>query len=150
MESGGKIEILAGYQTDGIIYQLRPRSLKRIKESFPESNPVRSIFIRYETKEDLERIHDSIDKQVLILLTGLGDSQINDLGGYKVVDPSTDRVVVEQRGGREPLIERRRVVVLALRHSKFGGGGALSGASLGHGGQTLMKSARDRLSGRSV
>ena len=90
------IEILAGYQSDGVTYKLRPLSLLRIQKHYPEANPVRSVFVGYETKDDLERMYGSVNKQVVLLLTGLGSEQISVLGGYRVVEPSAGRVVEEK------------------------------------------------------
>jgi hypothetical protein len=53
-----------------------------------------SIFVGFDRPWDFERLHDPMWPQVVMLLTGLNDEQIRDLGGFKFISPGDDHQVV--------------------------------------------------------
>jgi hypothetical protein len=97
----GPIEILIGRQRDGATYSLHPNSLKLIREWFPQVHPRPTVFIGRSTQDNIEASAGSINDQVAIILTGLSLRQMNELGGYRVVDPLTDLVLYQS----DPLVE---------------------------------------------
>jgi hypothetical protein len=86
----GPVEILVGRQADGTTYGLHPNSLKRIRQRFPQVHPRSTVFIGGDTHRDMEAGGVSVYDQVAIILTGLPIGELNELGGYRVVDPLTD------------------------------------------------------------
>jgi hypothetical protein len=89
----GPVEILVGRQADGSTYSLHPNSLKLIRQRFPQVHPRSTVFIGSDTRTDIAAGGASIYDQVAIILTGLAIGQLNELGGYRVVDPLTDLVL---------------------------------------------------------
>jgi hypothetical protein len=91
----GPIEILVSRRSDGCTYSLSPTSQKLILKSFPRANLVPNVFISTTTQADFEKTQGPIWGQVAIILTGLPEQQIKQLGGYRVVDPVARRVFRE-------------------------------------------------------
>ncbi len=85
----GSIEILIGRQQDGAAYSLHPNSLKRIRQRFPQVHPRSTVFIGAYTQPDIDAGMESIYDQVAVLLTGLSMRQMDELGGYRILDPLT-------------------------------------------------------------
>ena len=86
--SNQPIIIEFGLQGDGVTYRLEFRSRRRIAEAFPGVHPSRhNVFVGYDTRDDFEKIHGPIWRQIAIILTGLNWEQIIQLGGAKLVDP---------------------------------------------------------------
>jgi len=95
MSAAEPIEILVGYEADGVVYQIRPRDKRRILALALPTKPVRRVFIGYDTKEQFEQTYGPIVEQAVILLTGLTSKQINDLGGLRIKSPSSDKPIFE-------------------------------------------------------
>jgi len=90
----GPVEIDVGCQSDGCAYMLHPTSLGLLKKKFPHARPVSRVFIGTNMQlERPEQFQDSVWDQVAILLTGLTQSQLDELGGYSVYDPTNDRIL---------------------------------------------------------
>jgi hypothetical protein len=90
----GPVEIDVGCQSDGCTYMLHPTSLGLLKKKFPRARTVRSVFLGTDTHVAAqEQFGDDVWDQVAILLTGLSRSQLDELGGYIVYDPTNDRVL---------------------------------------------------------
>ena len=85
----GPVEILVGRQGDGATYSLHPNSLKLIRRRFPQVHPSPSVFIGSNSRTDIEASAGIYD-QVAIILTGLSSRLLDELGGFRVVDPLTD------------------------------------------------------------
>jgi hypothetical protein len=86
----GPVEILVGRQADGTTYGLHPNSLKLIRRRFPQVHPRSTVFIGGDARRDMEAGGASVYDQVAIILTGLSIRQLDELGGYRVVDPLSD------------------------------------------------------------
>jgi hypothetical protein len=91
----GPVEILVGRQKDGSTYSLHPSSLKLIRQRFPRVHPRPTVFIGSDTQTSIEASVGSIYNEVAIILSGLGLRQLNEIGGYRVVDPLTDLVLYQ-------------------------------------------------------
>ena len=85
--------IQIGRQRDGCTYQLHPSSRVQLKKTFPDTRPVPSVFIGYDTQSDFEVLHGPLWKQVATMLTGLSWKRIEDLGGIKIYDPVQETAV---------------------------------------------------------
>ncbi len=88
-----KTVIYVGTQRDGYVFRLRPRSREQLNGRYPEAPTVSSVFIGYDTRHTFEQIHRKIWNQISILLTGLTVNEINKLGGFIVINPSTNTEV---------------------------------------------------------
>jgi hypothetical protein len=53
----------------------------------------KSVFVSYDTQEAFENLHSPMWDQIAMLLTGLDEEQIRDLGGFRVVS-APDREVL--------------------------------------------------------
>lgn len=91
----GPVEILVGRQRDGTTYSLHPNSLRLIRQRFPQVHPRPTVFIGSDTQTNIEASWGSIYDQVANILTGLSSTLLNELGGYRVVDPLTDLVLYQ-------------------------------------------------------
>jgi hypothetical protein len=89
----GPVVILVGRQADGSTYSLHPNGLKLIRQRFPLVHPRPTVFIGSDRRIGIEASGASIYDQVAIILTGLAIGQLNELGGYRVIDPLTDLVL---------------------------------------------------------
>jgi len=87
------IEIYIGRQGDGCTYQLHPKSRKRIMEHYPSIDPASRLFVGYPTKNEFEKIHGPILKHVVMVITGLSEEQINELGGFSIYDPVSEKEI---------------------------------------------------------
>jgi hypothetical protein len=90
------VEIAVSRRSDGYTYGLHPNSQMLIRQRFPNARMVPSVFIGSETQASFERDHpESIWDHVVMILTGLNEEQLNELGGYRVYDPESDKVLRE-------------------------------------------------------
>lgn len=87
--------IYVGRQTDGCVYQLPPSSRTRIENKFPHAHVAPSLFIGWKTETDIKRATSSHWRQIVIILTGLTDDQVAQLGGVRICDPLDESVVWE-------------------------------------------------------
>ncbi|MGH7224035.1 MAG: hypothetical protein ACRELF_12460, partial [Gemmataceae bacterium] len=84
----GPVEINVGCQRDGCTYVLHPNSVELIQKKFPQACLVTSVFLGHDTRMNFERDRpESIWDHVAMILTGLNEEQLNELGGYRIYDP---------------------------------------------------------------
>jgi len=95
MSAPEPIEILVGYEADGVVYQLPPREKRRILALDLPTKPVRRVFVGYDTKEQFEQTFGPIAGQALLLLTGMTPRKINELGGVRIRSSASDKPVFE-------------------------------------------------------
>jgi hypothetical protein len=88
----GPLEVVVNRQGDGYTYGMRPTTYSLIRKRFPKSKPVTNVFIATNTSGDIEANQGSIFDQVVKILTGLTDEQIEEFGGSTIYDP-TGRVL---------------------------------------------------------
>ena len=89
MATGNPIVILAGLQGAGTTYQLHPLSREVLETKFPASQKVPSIFVGYASKEDFEKLHGPLWKQIAEMLTGVPAYQLP--GGLVIQEPRNGR-----------------------------------------------------------
>jgi hypothetical protein len=88
----GPIEIRVSRRSDGCTYSLSPTSRNLILKGFPRANLAPTVFISTLTQSDFEKTHGPIWGQVAIILTGLSEEQIKQLGGYRIIDSVASQV----------------------------------------------------------
>ena len=79
--------VSVGRQGDGYAFQLEPRSRARVRERTPQLAPAGQVFISFDTRADFESAHGAMWKQVVLMLTGMREQDLRDLGGVRFVDP---------------------------------------------------------------
>lgn len=84
-----KLTILMGRQRDGYVFRLKPSSKKSLQQTRGPQDTVSSVFISYDTKHEFERIHEWVWDHVITLLTGMSSEEVDEAGGFVVVDPAT-------------------------------------------------------------
>jgi hypothetical protein len=89
-----EIIIDVGRQMDGATFHLSPRTSARLAEQKLGPPFASSLFVAFPTKGAFERDHSSMWTQIAMLLTGLTADQIEQLGGFRFVDPVADREVL--------------------------------------------------------
>ncbi len=87
--------ILAHRQSTGASFSLHPHSRTLIRRRFPQANMVSSVSIEAFTMQEFERRHGSIWNHIAQVLSGLTLAELEQIGGYQVVDVATDRILSE-------------------------------------------------------
>jgi hypothetical protein len=90
----GPIDIVVNRRSDGLSYGLSPISRKLISKCFPSATSAPSIFIAGAGQSDVDA-HAPLWDHIAVILTGLSETQIKQLGGYRVVDPVAKQVLHE-------------------------------------------------------
>lgn len=90
-----KLTVLVGIQNDGYVFRLKPSSKKELLLKRDLQDTVSSVFISYDTKRDFEQIHGRIWDHVITLLTGMSLNKLNRMGGFAIVDPSTNQTLYD-------------------------------------------------------
>ena len=93
-----KLAVLVGKQMDWYVFRLKPSSKQVLLQERDLQDTVSSVFISYDTKHDFEQIHGRVWDQVITLLTGMSVKKLNQVGGFVVVDPSTDQILHDSVG----------------------------------------------------
>ena len=88
-----QITINVSTQRDGFIFDLRPRSRVWLEAHFPDHERVSSVFIGMDKLHDLQQIPDSIFRHVIQLVIGLSVDELNAIGGFQLLDLTTDTLV---------------------------------------------------------
>jgi hypothetical protein len=88
-----KIVIDFGSQREGHTFRLYPLTLLWIQERFPDRERVASVFIGFDRRQDIQLTPESVWAHVATLLTGLSLEELDQLGGFVVVNPVTKQEV---------------------------------------------------------
>lgn len=90
-EKNASLTIFVGYQDNGAIYQFDPLSRDKILQAFPTVHQAKTIFIGFDTKDDFEKQHGPIWKQIILLLSGVSTSKlIEQFGAIYIKIPWTE------------------------------------------------------------
>jgi hypothetical protein len=82
------LDVIAEPVAAGTVYRLSPTSQERILRKFPNVRLTGEAFFSTQTQRDHERDHGPVWDQVIMLLSGLSEDQVNELGGYRVYEVS--------------------------------------------------------------
>ena len=66
-----------------------------LEESFPEARPLASVFLSYESEQDITKIAEATWLHIAQLLTSLSEAEIGRMGGFEVVEPVTGRQIYQ-------------------------------------------------------
>jgi len=90
------IVVAVGKQMTGAVFQLHPKTRAMLESRIPGWSPASdSVFLSFNKPWDFERIQDPMWAQVVMLLTGLSEKQIQDAGGFSFILPIDNEVVFE-------------------------------------------------------
>jgi len=91
MHPAEPIVIYRTVNREGATFSLKPSSRERLQERYGSAVHFRSrIFIAHETRADYEAVHSALTGQIVALLTGLSEEQLQELGGVTFRDPVTE------------------------------------------------------------
>jgi hypothetical protein len=82
----GPVDVAIALGSDGCSYGLDPYSRRLIHKRFPNARPLQIVSIRTQMQPDYQTAHRHLWDQVVRLLTGLTDEQLDELGGYRLYD----------------------------------------------------------------
>lgn len=94
---GEGLVIDVGQQGDGCTFRLHPKSRRRLTAAFPEAQPLDSLYVSYDAGQQPESTLGSRWPGIAFLLTGLDESQIEQLGGFRVAEAASGRVLFSSR-----------------------------------------------------
>jgi hypothetical protein len=83
------VKIYVTFWNEGATYSVPPLSRKRILERFPDARLVSQVHVGYATRQEFEKLHGPLWKQIVMILTSLSWDQIEELGGV-VIQNSND------------------------------------------------------------
>lgn len=90
------IVVAVGKQMTGITFQLHPRTKAWLESRLPDWSPAaKSVFVSFDTQRDFERMHGPMWTQIVMLLTGLNEDKLRDLGGFTFISPADEEVIYE-------------------------------------------------------
>jgi len=86
---------------EGATYALERHSRDRVREAFgKELHLSPRVFIAHETAADFENIRGALMPQIALILTGLAEDRLSQLGEIVFVDPVTEKELDSWRPGR--------------------------------------------------
>jgi hypothetical protein len=80
-----KIIVDVGQQMYGMTFRLSPKTRIALSSRSQSQSLPSSVFVSYETQLDLKSPHRPIWRHVVMMLTGLDEEQITQLGGFQFV-----------------------------------------------------------------
>ena len=89
------IVISIGHQSESLTLELDPRSRAFLAKRFPGVQPAASVFLSYDSPQDLAAVTETTWEHIAELLTGLRREKLDELGGFEVVEPVSRRRVYE-------------------------------------------------------
>ena len=90
-----KIVIDVGEQGDGATFRLNPKTRIFLSSRFKNLRPPTSVFVSKETASDFEHYYGPLREPVVMILTGLGESGLQNVGEVKFVTPADSKVLFE-------------------------------------------------------
>jgi hypothetical protein len=89
----GPIEIGMSRLSTGIVYGLNATNQTLIHQMFPKARIFPNLHITTTVEGDIAKSQERIWDSVALILTGLTPQQIEQLGGYQIVDRNEERVL---------------------------------------------------------
>lgn len=90
-----KVVIEVGKQMDGATFRLSPKTRAFLSSRFKNLRPPTSVFVSNETASDFEHYYGPLREQVVMILTGLEESDLQKVGGVEFVTPVEGKVLFE-------------------------------------------------------
>jgi hypothetical protein len=90
-----KIVVEVGEQGDGATFRLNPKTRVFLSSRFKNLRPPTSVFVSNETASDFEHYYGPLREQVVMILTGLGESDLQKVGEVEFVTPADGKVLFE-------------------------------------------------------
>jgi len=90
-----KIVIDVGKQMDGATFRLSPKTRVFLSSRFKNLRPPTSVFVSNETASDFERYYGPLREEIVTILTGLRESDLQKVGEVEFLDPADGKVLLE-------------------------------------------------------
>lgn len=90
-----KIVIEVGEQMDGATFRLSPKTRVFLSSRFKNLRPPTSVFVSNETASDFEHYYGPLREHLVMILTGLGESDLQKVGEVEFVTPAEGKVLFE-------------------------------------------------------
>ena len=95
-----KIIVEVGEQMDGATFRLSPKTRALLSSRFKNLPPPSSVFVSNETASDFEHYYGPLGEHLVMILTGLRESELQKLGGFEFVTPADGKVLFESSSAR--------------------------------------------------
>ena len=82
-------------QSIGSSFSLHPHSRAQIRRRFPDARQLSSVYIEHGHEPDFETRGGLLWEHIAEMLTGLSEHQLEELGGYRVVDSESEDVLFD-------------------------------------------------------
>ena len=90
----------------GTTFALSPHTEMALERKLGDTfKPAPRIFIAHATKDDTERLHVRLWRQILMLLTGLPEDRLAELGKVEFRDAVTEKLIARPRRAPSPARE---------------------------------------------
>jgi hypothetical protein len=96
-QTKGPLIMRVHLEANGSTYALDMLSEDWVKERFPEARGLPLVFLGWDEEEEFETLHGPLWPLVAMLLTGLTMEQIGPMGGVRLEDSGTNKVIWEWR-----------------------------------------------------
>jgi len=90
-----QIVVEVGKQMNGATFQLSPRTRMMLAKRDLGVTPATSVFVAFDTKKAFEDRLGQMWPQIVVLLTGLTAEEVENLGGFSIVNPADDEVLFQ-------------------------------------------------------
>lgn len=90
-----RIIVEVGKQMDGATFRLSPKARAFLRSRIDDLPSRSSIFVADETGSIFEHYHGPMWEQLVMILTGLNEEQLSELGGFEFVTAIDGKVLFE-------------------------------------------------------
>lgn len=95
-EPGGPLEVYVSMEPEKLVYALAEASKERLRQRHKRPwNPNRRVTVSYETRMEFERDWGDIIPHVIYMLTDLSGKQVALMGGVRLLEKGTRKLVCE-------------------------------------------------------
>lgn len=91
----GPLEVRVGLQHDGAVYGLSPSAERRVRQFSPNAKILPVMLLGYDGKHEFPDVHERHWDDVVSMISGLTSSQVEKLGGYRLVRPESGEVIYD-------------------------------------------------------
>ena len=90
-----RITVHVGFQRDSYIFRLHPFSEDWIAENYPHKQRVETLLVGFDKLPPFQEISPSIWNNISQMITGFSSDEINQLGGFVVMNPVTKEILFD-------------------------------------------------------